>query len=222
MGIGLLEADLRLEPVGFDQQQDKVGPAGGQLVGDRGVLRRQGAGDDAVAVHRLGGVGPAAGGALPVPPAGDVEDDTHGWRPDTVSPIISWRVQDVLPMGDPITVVSYDPAWPEIFGQLGTQLRAALGGVALRIDHIGSTAVPGLAAKPIVDVQILVERLEPVDPFRRPWRPPGFRYRAANTERTKRYFREPPGQRRTHLRVRRAGSFSERMREAPRRGRSAR
>jgi GrpB-like predicted nucleotidyltransferase (UPF0157 family) len=57
-------------------------------------------------------------------------------------------------MGDPITVVSYDPAWPEIFGQLGTQLRAALGGVALRIDHIGSRAVPGLAAKPIVDVQI--------------------------------------------------------------------
>jgi GrpB-like predicted nucleotidyltransferase (UPF0157 family) len=37
----------------------------------------------------------------------------------------------------------------------------------------------------------------------------GFRYRASNTERTKRYFREPPGQRRTHIHVRRAGSFSE-------------
>jgi GrpB-like predicted nucleotidyltransferase (UPF0157 family) len=42
--------------------------------------------------------------------------------------------------------------------------------VALRIDHIGSTAVPGLAAKPIVDVQISVERLEPVEPFRLPRR----------------------------------------------------
>jgi GrpB-like predicted nucleotidyltransferase (UPF0157 family) len=70
-------------------------------------------------------------------------------------------------MSDLITVVSYDSAWPVIFGRLGTQLRAALGGVALRIDHIGSTAVPGLAAKPIVDVQISVERLEPPHPHPR-------------------------------------------------------
>jgi GrpB-like predicted nucleotidyltransferase (UPF0157 family) len=112
-------------------------------------------------------------------------------------------------MSDPITVVSYDPAWPEIFRQLGTQLRAALGGVALRIDHIGSTADPGPAAKPIVDVQISVERLEPVEPLRLPLEAAGFRYRAANTERTKRYFREPLGRRRTHIHVRRAGSFSE-------------
>ena len=112
-------------------------------------------------------------------------------------------------MSAPITVLPYDPVWPEIFRHLGAQLRAALGGVALRIDHIGSTAVPGLAAKPIVDVQISVERLEPVEPFRLPPEAAGFRYRASNTERTKRYFREPPGQRRTHLHVRRAGSFSE-------------
>jgi GrpB-like predicted nucleotidyltransferase (UPF0157 family) len=111
-------------------------------------------------------------------------------------------------MSDPITVVSYDPAWPELFRQLGAQLRVALGGVALRIDHIGSTAVPGLAAKPIVDVQVSVERLEPVEPFRSPLEAAGFVYRASNPERTKRYVREPPGQRRTHLHVRRAGSFS--------------
>jgi len=60
-----------------------------------------------------------------------------------------------------------------------------------------------------VDVQISVDRLEPVEPFRSPLEAAGFRYRAANTERTKRYFREPPGQRRTHIHVRRAGSFSE-------------
>jgi GrpB-like predicted nucleotidyltransferase (UPF0157 family) len=112
-------------------------------------------------------------------------------------------------MSDPITVVAYDPAWPETFRRLGAQLRAALGGLALRIDHIGSTAVPGLAAKPIVDVQVSVERLEPVEPFRSPLEAAGFLYRAANTERTTRYFREPPGQRRTHVHVRRAGSFSE-------------
>jgi GrpB-like predicted nucleotidyltransferase (UPF0157 family) len=112
-------------------------------------------------------------------------------------------------MSDPITVLPYDPVWPENFRHLGAQLRAALGGVALRIDHIGSTAVPGLAAKPIVDVQISVKRLEPVEPFRSPLEAAGFVYRAAKTERTKRYFREPPGQRRTHVHVRRTGSFSE-------------
>jgi GrpB-like predicted nucleotidyltransferase (UPF0157 family) len=81
--------------------------------------------------------------------------------------------------------------------------------VALRIDHIGSTAVRALAAKLIVDVQISVERLEPVEPFRSPLEAAGFVYRAANTERTKRYFREPPGLRSTQGHVRRAGSFSE-------------
>jgi GrpB-like predicted nucleotidyltransferase (UPF0157 family) len=112
-------------------------------------------------------------------------------------------------MSDPITVLPYDPVWPELFHRLGAQLREALGGVALRIDHIGSTAVPGLAAKPIVDVQISVERLEPVEPFRSPLVAAGSVYRVANTERTKRYLREPPGPRRTHVHVRRAGSFSE-------------
>jgi GrpB-like predicted nucleotidyltransferase (UPF0157 family) len=112
-------------------------------------------------------------------------------------------------MSDPITVLSYDPIWPEIFRQLGVQLGAALGGVALRIDHIGSTAVPGLAAKPIMDVQISMEQLEPVEPIQSPLEAAGFVFWAANTECTKRYFREPPGQRRTHVHMRQAGSFSE-------------
>jgi hypothetical protein len=67
-----------------------------------------------------------------------------------------------------IEIVPYDPAWPERFAQLGGELRGALGGVALRIDHIGSTAVPGLAGKPVVDVQISVAAFEPLDAFRQP------------------------------------------------------
>jgi GrpB-like predicted nucleotidyltransferase (UPF0157 family) len=108
-----------------------------------------------------------------------------------------------------IRIDPYDPAWPDRFAELGRRLRGALGDVALRIDHIGSTAVPGLAAKPVIDVQISVAALEPVDPFRDPLVQLGFVYRVDNTERTKRYFREPPGEPRTHLHVRRAGSFSE-------------
>jgi GrpB-like predicted nucleotidyltransferase (UPF0157 family) len=108
-----------------------------------------------------------------------------------------------------IRIDPYDPEWPDRFAGLGRRLRGALGDVALRIDHIGSTAVPGLAAKPVIDVQISVAALEPVEPFREPLARLGFVYRADNTERTKRYFREPPGEPRTHVHVRKAGSFSE-------------
>src|SRR5262245_18675518 len=108
-----------------------------------------------------------------------------------------------------IRIVDYDPDWRRRFAELGVRLRSALGGVALRIDHIGSTSVPGLAAKPVIDIQVSVARLEPIDPFRAPLERLGYVYRANNPERTKRYFREPPGQPRTHIHVRRAGSFSE-------------
>ena len=100
-----------------------------------------------------------------------------------------------------VEVVDYDPAWPALFGEAGRALRIALGAVALRIDHIGSTAVAGLAAKPIIDVQISVAAFEPLAAFKDPLERLGYVYRADNTERTKRYFREPSGSRRTHVHV---------------------
>ena len=60
-----------------------------------------------------------------------------------------------------IGIVAHDPRWSGRCTDLGRRLRGAPGDVALRIDHIGSTAVPGLAAKPIIDVQISVAALEP-------------------------------------------------------------
>jgi GrpB-like predicted nucleotidyltransferase (UPF0157 family) len=108
-------------------------------------------------------------------------------------------------------VPDYDPAWQFEFAELGTALRQALGESALRIDHIGSTAVPGLAAKPIVDVQISVPSLEPVDGYRAAIESCGFAWQADNPELTKRYFREVPPRPRTHLHVRRSGSFGEQV-----------
>jgi GrpB-like predicted nucleotidyltransferase (UPF0157 family) len=110
---------------------------------------------------------------------------------------------------DPIEIHEYSEEWPKLFQALGARLRKALGDVALRIDHIGSTSIRGLAAKPIIDVQISVEKLEPVDPFRISLEHLGFVWRQNNPELTKRYFREKPGERRTHIHVRRAGSWSE-------------
>lgn len=60
-----------------------------------------------------------------------------------------------------IVIAPYQATWPEEFDRLAGQLRRALGPLALRIDHIGSTSVPGLAAKDIIDLQITVAALTP-------------------------------------------------------------
>ena len=54
----------------------------------------------------------------------------------------------------------YDAAWPEWFEVLRARLQAPLAGVANGIEHVGSTAVPAMAAKPIVDIDIVVERAD--------------------------------------------------------------
>ncbi len=112
-------------------------------------------------------------------------------------------------MSERIIIAPYDASWPQIFAELGTALRAALKPVALRIDHIGSTAIPGLDAKPILDVQISVASFEPLEAYRLPIESLGFSYRAGNDDLMKRYFREVPGERQTHIHVRRAGSWPE-------------
>jgi GrpB-like predicted nucleotidyltransferase (UPF0157 family) len=56
-----------------------------------------------------------------------------------------------------IVIADYDPAWPERFRREEAKIRTALGGAALTVEHIGSTSVPGLAAKPIVDILLVVE-----------------------------------------------------------------
>ena len=108
-----------------------------------------------------------------------------------------------------VEVVPYDPQWPGLFSSLGARFREALGDVALRIDHIGSTSVEGLAAKPVIDVQISVAAFQSTEPFRLPLEGLGFTFRSDNPELTKRYFREAPGTRRTNIHVRRAGSWAE-------------
>jgi GrpB-like predicted nucleotidyltransferase (UPF0157 family) len=65
-------------------------------------------------------------------------------------------------MSEKVKIVPYDPRWPRIFAAERDRLVETLGGVALRIDHHGSTSVPGLSAKPIVDIQISVSRLQPM------------------------------------------------------------
>ncbi|WP_369045239.1 GrpB family protein [Sinomonas sp. P10A9] len=56
----------------------------------------------------------------------------------------------------PIRIVEYDAAWPEQFEAVAAGIRAALGPEALSIEHVGSTSVPGLPAKPVIDVDLTV------------------------------------------------------------------
>jgi len=65
-----------------------------------------------------------------------------------------------------LEIVRYDPDWPAAFDAEAVRLRSALGPVALRVDHHGSTSVPGLAAKPVIDIQISVVTLQTLDSLR--------------------------------------------------------
>ena len=58
--------------------------------------------------------------------------------------------------GRSITVVDYDPAWPSQFETLGSIISSAVGDIAIAVEHVGSTSVPGPAAKPIIDIDVVV------------------------------------------------------------------
>ncbi|MFC7725012.1 GrpB family protein [Nocardioides sp. GCM10028917] len=115
-----------------------------------------------------------------------------------------------------IVIKPYSARWPADFAQVEATLHGALGDIAQRIDHIGSTSVPGLAAKDIIDVQITVSDL--TDPaVTRAFEslgatttditsdhvPPGDQHDPSAWE--KRYFRAPASWRPTHLHVRETG-----------------
>jgi GrpB-like predicted nucleotidyltransferase (UPF0157 family) len=108
-----------------------------------------------------------------------------------------------------ILIEPYSDRWPERFEELAARIRAALGDRALRIDHIGSTAVPGLAAKPVVDVQVTVRDLADAAPLAdsgfdekvglRDHRPPGADGPDADWQ--KRFFNPAAGRANVHVRV---------------------
>lgn len=65
-------------------------------------------------------------------------------------------------MQEPITIADYDPNWPRLFEQIRGRLEEHLGNLAVAIEHVGSTAVPGLDAKPIIDLDVVVRSSDDV------------------------------------------------------------
>lgn len=122
-------------------------------------------------------------------------------------------------MSETIEIIPYSPLWPEEYNRIAQELKTALGDDALAIDHIGSTSVPGLPAKDVIDVQVTVASLDlPLQPlleqlgYQRKLhlsdhRPPGREDLAAEELEKHFYFRTD---RRINLHVRVAGRFNQR------------
>jgi GrpB-like predicted nucleotidyltransferase (UPF0157 family) len=116
-------------------------------------------------------------------------------------------------MGAPVVVVEYDPQWPRLFEQEKAALLTALGDRLVAIEHMGSTAIPGLSAKPIIDIIAALRSLDEVPACLEPLRGLGYHYvpefEALIPER--RFFRKGPAEKRTHhLHLFAEGDFRER------------
>jgi GrpB-like predicted nucleotidyltransferase (UPF0157 family) len=122
-----------------------------------------------------------------------------------------------------IVIVPYDARWPDEFAAIAAPLHAVLGEQALRIDHIGSTSVPGLAAKNIIDVQLTVADFDTLPELTDALASLGYTlvseithdhlpplYKGETSDWEKRYFQPPFYQRPTHLHVRVLGRPNQR------------
>ncbi len=97
-----------------------------------------------------------------------------------------------------VRIVASDPAWPVRAAHELVRIADALGPVAVRVAHVGSTAVPGLAAKPVLDLLVAVAALEPRAAYVAPLERLGYRYAADPASPDRRFFARPPERPRTH------------------------
>jgi GrpB-like predicted nucleotidyltransferase (UPF0157 family) len=130
----------------------------------------------------------------------------------------------IIPAVGTFGIREYDQGWPDAFRDAAVRLRMALGESADRIDHIGSTSVPGLASKDVIDIQVSVEQGADLDNVARVleeagWLlgPPGIHSDhpvpglPPNDRAWRKVFlREPPGYRRVNVHVRVVGQANQR------------
>ena len=68
----------------------------------------------------------------------------------------AFTIGELQPLAGPIALADYDPDWPRLFRREADRIRATLGERVLLLEHVGSTSVPGLAAKPVIDILLVV------------------------------------------------------------------
>lgn len=114
----------------------------------------------------------------------------EGFAPN---PMLMERKLDINPRGSRQVVVSdYDPRWPQMFEEEKERIQAVIGEHVVAIEHVGSTAVPGLGAKPIIDIQVGVQHLSDSKKCIRPLQSIGYEHAPwadADIPNERRYFR---------------------------------
>ncbi len=101
---------------------------------------------------------------------------------------------------DPIEVVDYDPSWPAQFTEIAARIRAAfVGGPPITVEHVGSTSVAGLAAKPVIDIDVIVPSPSDVSDAIVRLAALGYVHEGDKGVPGREAFRWPPGTRRHHL-----------------------
>jgi GrpB-like predicted nucleotidyltransferase (UPF0157 family) len=109
-----------------------------------------------------------------------------------------------------VRIVPYDSAWPVLAEQELRRIRDVLRDVAIGLEHVGSTAVPGLDAKPVIDLQLSVAVMEPCERYVAPLERLGYLFAPAPESPDYHFFARPPERPRTHhLHVCEAGSEHE-------------
>ncbi len=104
-------------------------------------------------------------------------------------------------MTAPVIIENYDPQWPQRFAVLRGRIAAALGPLAAAIDHIGSTAVPGLAAKPVIDIDVLLRSADDLSAVIDALATLGYRHQGDLGVTGREAFKAPPSEFRHHLYV---------------------
>jgi GrpB-like predicted nucleotidyltransferase (UPF0157 family) len=116
---------------------------------------------------------------------------------------------------DNLTLIEYDADWPARFAAESQRIREALGGRALAIEHVGSTAVPGLGGKPVLDIAIAVDSFATAEACIAPLSALGYEYRGAHGDDPRRryYVRNADGRRavQIHMYVVPAPAYSEQL-----------
>lgn len=97
-----------------------------------------------------------------------------------------------------VSLQEYNPAWALAFEQEKELLIKSLGSKNLKIEHIGSTSVPGLAAKPIIDMVAAVDSFESVQTFVKPLQQIGYEYMPQRMFADRKFFPKGPETCRTH------------------------
>jgi putative glutamine amidotransferase len=137
---------------------------------------------------------------------------------DALSSLARWRGSRTRP-GEmrgrtrDYSIVEADPAWASWFEREAADIHAALGEAAIRIDHVGSTSVPGLAAKPVIDIQVSLASMEPRSGFVPQLEGLGYRFVVDPVESEHEFLSkgyDPDAPRKFHVHVCRAGGDWER------------